>query len=115
AGGLSSLLPALGTAGLLSFSPGLHQSNPARATHRQPGPAGVHAPAGPTGSSTHAPRHGIRPPTNANPVAPHRHPSRGIAPKSPIAAPSPHPAGGAPGTSAGEASPGAPESAAPAT
>jgi HD domain len=109
AGGLSSILPALGAAGLLSFSPGLHQSNPGRATPRQPVLAGLHGQAGPTGSSTHAPRHGIRPPANANPVAHHRHPSRGISLTSGIAAPSPHPAGGAPGTSAGGATAGAPE------
>jgi hypothetical protein len=75
-GGISSILPALGTAGLLSFSPGLHQGNLGTAMHRQPALAGLHGPSGATGSSTHAPRHGIRRAASANPPAPHRHPSR---------------------------------------
>jgi HD-GYP domain-containing protein (c-di-GMP phosphodiesterase class II) len=100
-GGISSILPALGTAGLLGFSPGLHARSPATPTHRHPALVPVQPAARAVGSSPHAPAHGIRRTANAN----HTSPGGGIPRATPLPPTSRAPAASSPRTPAGGAGP----------
>lgn len=89
-GGVASILPSLGAAGLLTLSPGLrHDTLVDRGTYRQP-VAVVTRPHRPTitaAPATDAPRHHIRQTASTRPIAPGYRPSRltlRISPSTPV-------------------------------
>jgi putative nucleotidyltransferase with HDIG domain len=105
AGGIASILPALGAAGLLTLSPGLrHDTLVDRGTHRQPVAAFTqpHQPTIPAASATDSsPRHHIRQTASTRPTAPGYRPSRltlHISPSTPV---SKHPPTSTPNSSGG--------------
>ncbi len=71
-GGVASILPALGAAGLLAFSPGLRHDTLDRGAHRQPVAvvAQPHQPAIPAAPTTDAPRHDTRQTASTRPTSP---------------------------------------------
>ena len=89
-GGVASILPALGAAGLLTLSPGLrHDTLVDRGTYRQPVAVLTqsHQPTIPAAPTTDAPRHHSRQTASTRPTSPGYRPSRltlHISPSTPV-------------------------------
>jgi HD-GYP domain-containing protein (c-di-GMP phosphodiesterase class II) len=82
-GGIAAILPALGTAGLLTLSPAHHQHGPGASAHSRAALVRSQGPTTAPRPSVHAPRRNTGR-TSPNPTVPVAHRRRGVARTSPI-------------------------------